>query len=81
MDTNLLTNASLYMKDLREIYLAAPETALLELNNNDRITFKMEFCYLITILDFLLDNISIIIYYINKANKAVGVSNFIWKSS
>ena len=45
------------------------------------IPFTSEFCYLGTMIDFLLDDTSDVKARIVKATKAVGALNFIWKSN
>ena len=67
--------------NLKEIYSNAPETAPLKINSMESIPFTSEFCYLGTMIDFLLDDISDVKARIAKATKAVGALNFVWKSN
>ena len=67
--------------NLTEIYSNAPETAPLKVNAMEFIPFTSEFCYLGTMIDFLLDDTSDVKARIVKATKAVGALNFIWKSN
>ena len=62
------------------MYKNVPETADIIINNNESIPFVSEFCYLGSIIDFLLDDTSDIKSRILKANCAVGALKCIWNA-
>ena len=69
--------------DLLKIYKNAPETAPLVLDEitEEHVPFESSFCYLGTIIDFMLDDTSDISCRVSKANKAMGALSFIWDTS
>lgn len=66
--------------NLEDIYKRAPETADIILNDDEKIPFATEFCYLGSAIDFLIDDTVDIKCRISKANKAMGALGFIWRS-
>lgn len=66
---------------LEEAYKAAPETADIVINSNETIPFVSNFCYLDSMINFLLNNTTDIKSRITKASKAARDLGFVWKSS
>ena len=81
-DSDCLDHASSQTKiDLKAACQKFPDTNTLVLNENQCVPFVLQFCYLGTIIDFLLDGTTDIKCRIMKANKAVGALSFIWNSN
>ena len=60
------------------MYKSAPETTDTMINNDASIPFIIEFCYLGSIINFLLDDTTDIKRRIVKANKVISALGCIW---
>ena len=68
--------------DLFETHKKSPETKPLELNEEikEHVPFESSFCYLGSIMDFMLVNTPDIECRMSKASKAMGSLSFIWNT-
>ena len=66
--------------NLEDAYKSSPKTAVIIINDNELISFVLNFCYLGSFIVFLIDNTLEVKSRITKASKAMGALEFIWKS-
>ena len=66
--------------NLKEAYESAPETEDIVINESEIMTFTTNFCYLGSVIDFLIGDTTDVKSRVNKAIKAMGALGFIWKA-